>query len=318
MLPRIVEVATDNRHLKLHRGFMLVMHGDLEIGRVAVSDMCALIVNSHGITYSNDLVVALCQSNIPIVLNGSNHKPVGWLWPMEGNVIQAKRMDAQLSCSKPHKKRLWQQIVKAKIRSQSLVLEALGLNAIPISSLINKVKSGDTTNVEAQAAQRYWKILFGHQFRRDRNEHGINALLNYGYTIIRSAVARAITGAGLHPTISLAHKNKYNAFRLVDDLIEPFRSVVDHCVYLLANKKDFIELSPPIKEKLVNLLFHPIQGRRGTTSLINVIHEVVNSLVSAYESPNQQLWLPAEFLLNHNKVSNDAKWSPANVDITHI
>ena len=75
MLPRIVEVATDNRHLKLYRGFMLVMHGDLEIGRVAVSDMCALIVNSHGITYSNDLVVALCQSNIPIVLNGSNHKP---------------------------------------------------------------------------------------------------------------------------------------------------------------------------------------------------------------------------------------------------
>ena len=318
MLPRIVEVGSNNQHLKLYRGFMLVMHGDQETGRVALNDMGALIINSHGITYSNDLVVALCQNNIPIVVNGSNHKPVGWLWPMEGNVIQAKRIDAQLSCSKPTKKRLWQQIVKAKINSQASVLEALGLNAIPVSVLINKVKSGDITNVEAQAAQRYWKILFGHQFRRDRNEHGINALLNYGYTIIRSAVARAVTAAGLHPTVSIAHKNKYNAFRLVDDLIEPFRSVVDHCVYLAAKEKDFIELSPLIKEKLVNLLFHLVQGRRGTTSLVNAIHEVVNSLTSVYESPNEQLWLPIDFLLNDSKVSIDAKWSPSHVDITHL
>jgi len=318
MLPRIVEIGSNNRHLKLYRGFMLVMQGNQEAGRVAVNDMGALILNSHGITYSNELVVALCQKNIPIVINGSNHKPVGWLWPMEGNVIQAKRIDAQLSCPVPLKKRLWQQIVKAKIQSQASVLEALNLNAIPVSALINDVKSGDSTNMEAQAAQRYWKILFGHQFKRDRNEHGINALLNYGYTIIRSAVARAVTGAGLHPTISLAHKNKYNAFRLVDDLIEPFRSIVDHCVYLAAIEQDCIELSPPIKAQLVNLLFHPIQGRQGTTSVVNTIHEVVNSLVSVLECPNERFWLPVDFLLNDSKVPVNAKWSPSHVDITHL
>ena len=298
MNPRIVEVCTNNRHLNLYRGFMRVMDSKNEVGRVAISDIGALIINAHGVSYSNDLVVSLSTIGIPIVVTGSNHLPVSWLWPVEGNSVQAQRMDAQIACKSPVKKRLWKQIVTAKVLSQGSMLDTLGKPSAPLYSLVKQIKSGDITNVEAHAAQRYWTLLFGSKFRRDRGQKGINAMLNYGYTIIRSAVARAVTVVGLHPTISIFHKNKYNAFRLVDDLMEPFRVLVDwHCYHLHEAYNDE-ELSPAVKEVFVNILFHKIQGPRGVLSVGNAINEVASSLATVYQNPDGRLWLPQEYRLH--------------------
>ena len=293
--PRIVEVSTDKRHLNLYRGFMRVMDSKDEIGRVAISDIGALIIAAHGVTYSNDLIVALSKIGAPIVISGSNHLPVSWLWPMEGNSVQAKRMDTQIACKNPLKKRLWKEIIKAKVMSQASLLDTLGKPSIPLYALVKRVKSGDTTNIEAHAAKRYWTLLFGSNFRRDRGEKGINAMLNYGYTIIRSAVARAVTGVGLHPTISIFHQNKYNSFRLVDDLMEPFRVLVDWHCYHLPEVHNNIALTPAVKEVFVNILFHKIQGPRGLLSVGNAINEVASSLATVYQNPNAQLWLPQEY-----------------------
>ena len=271
------------------------MEAKNEIGRVALSDIGALIINAHGISYSNDLIVALGKSKVPVVVNGSNHLPVGWFWPIEGNSVQSKRMDAQIACKKPLKKKLWKQIVVSKVLSQASMLHAIKKPSTPLYVLTKKVKSGDTTNIEAYAAQRYWTILFGHSFRRDRSQGGINSMLNYGYTILRSAVARAVTGVGLHPTIGIHHQNKYNAFRLVDDLIEPFRVLVDWQTYHLHKSKKIDTLTPEIKERFVNILFQQIEGPRGSISVINAVNEVASSLASVYRHPNKQLWLPEDF-----------------------
>lgn len=152
-------------------------------------------------------------------------------------------MEAQVTASQPTIKRLWQQLVKSKIAHQAAVIEAIGQPVIPIRALIAEVKSGDPDNIEAQAARRYWPMVFGSDFRRDQGAGGVNALLNYGYMIIRSTVARYIMAAGLHPSFGLHHSNDFNAMRLVDDVMEPFRPHVDFAVYNL-KKMGLEEVTP--------------------------------------------------------------------------
>src|SRR5262249_34865000 len=163
----------------------------------------------------------------PLVISAANHNPIAFLWPLDAHHEQAGRMDAQLDASLPLKKRLWSQLVKAKLQQQAAVLEACGDSPALIAALIPKVRVGDPDNIEAQAARRYWSRVMGEEFTRDQDGDGINALLNYAYTILRSATARAVLAAGLHPSIGLHHSNRQNAMRLVDDLMEPFRPVMD-------------------------------------------------------------------------------------------
>jgi len=300
MNPRVIEINKNNRHLNLYRGFMRVMESKVEVGRVAISDIGTLIINAHGISYSNDLIVALSKAKIPVVVSGSNFMPVGWFWPIDGNSIQAKRMDAQIACKKPLKKRLWQQIVVAKVKSQAAVLGYLNKPTTPLLAMISHIRSGDPQNIEATAAQRYWTLLFGKQFRRNRELNGINAALNYGYTIMRSAIARAICGAGLHPTISVSHQNKYNAYRLVDDLIEPFRALIDHQVYQLNELTDTVSVTPEVKENLVNILYQSLKGPRGSISVLNATYEVAHSLADVFQNPEKKLWLPENYLFKQN------------------
>lgn len=223
-MDRIVDIATDNQHLAAYRGFLTVSREGDEVGRVALDDIAAVIVHAHGITYSNNLLVALAERNILLVVCGSNHAPVSCFWPLDGHHAQGARMQAQWSATKPLAKQLWRQIVVAKIRMQAAILDANGAEAGAFDLLARKVRSGDPENVEAQAARRYWPLLFGEDFRRDRAQDGINSLLNYGYTVMRAILSRAIIAAGLHPTIGIHHHNKSNAFALADDLIEPFRA----------------------------------------------------------------------------------------------
>ena len=159
------------------------------------------------------------------MLCGSDYLPTAWLWPVDGHHVQALRMRCQLGASRPLCKRLWQVVVKAKISQQKNVLDLLQFCDGGLGSLARRVKSGDPDNVEAQAARRYWPLLFGKEFRRERYGPFPNPFLNYGYTVLRAAMARAVVSAGLHPSLGIHHHNRANPMCLVDDLMEPFRAV---------------------------------------------------------------------------------------------
>ena len=294
MLGRIVEVADDRRHLSVSRGFMVVQDTDgerQELGQVPLDDIAALIANANGLSYTNNLLVALVERGVPFVLCAANHNAVGMLWCIDGNFQQAKRFDAQIRASKPTFKRLWAEIVRAKLEQQAAALEAVGAPAIPLSALVPKVRSGDPENVEAQGARRYWTLLFGESFRRDREAKGVNSMLNYGYTVLRASVARAVIAAGLHPTLGLHHSNEGNAMRLVDDLMEPFRPVVDLKVWHLV-RMGKAEITPETKRALVLTLYEDMQTDAGATPVIVCTQKLATSLAQVYLGERAKLDLP--------------------------
>jgi len=293
MIGRILDIAQDKRHLSLERGFLVVHAEGQEQGRVALDDIAAVIVSGHGITHSSNLLAALAERALPFVLCGNNHHPVGMLWAVEGNYRQSGRMDAQLEAGKPMKKRLWQQVVRSKLRMQATVLECVGAPSAPLLHLSEKVRSGDPENIEAQGARTYWALMFGTEFRRNRDAPGINALLNYGYTVLRSATARAVMASGLHPGLGLHHCNALNAMRLVDDLMEPFRPLIDLRVHALTkSKRDTLE--PPNKKALADVLYHDLPSVAGVTPVMASISKLTNSLAQAYEGAGKILELPCQ------------------------
>lgn len=294
MIGRIVEVADDHRHLSLLRGFLLVRstgEDGQELGRVPIDDIAAVVANAHGLSYTNNLLVALAERGAPLAVCGPNHNVVGMLWSLDGHHLQAKRMDAQLSAPRPLVKRAWASLVRAKLQQQAAVLEVAGAPTAPLAALAGKVRSGDPDNLEAQGARRYWSLLFGRDFRRDQQADGINSLLNYGYTVLRAATARAVVAAGLHPTLGLHHSNEGNPMRLVDDLMEPFRPVVDLKAWQL-RKRGIEAVGSDAKRALVRTLFDDMQTTSGATPVMACLHRVATSLAQVYLGERDQLDLP--------------------------
>ncbi len=307
MQSRIVEVADDRRHLSAYRGFMLVHStGDerQELGRVPLDDMAALIANAHGISYTNNLLVALAERGVPFVLCAANHKPVGILWPLDGHHLQAHRFDAQIACTLPTKKRLWASLIKIKLLQQAEMLKASGAPSVLLEKLAKNIRSGDPDNFEAQGARQYWKLLFGVEFRRDQEAAGVNALLNYGYTVLRAATARAVVAAGLHPSIGLHHSHDNNAMRLVDDLMEPFRPIIDWTVWQLERHKT-CELTPETKRVLVKSLYLDIATSSGDTPILVAIQKLATSLALVLTEQHQTLDLPLASLPKGDLGLND-------------
>jgi len=294
MIGRIVEVADDRRHLFVHRGFMVVQDTEgerKELGQIPLDDIAAVIANAHGLSYTNNLLVALTERGAPFVLCAANHNAVGMLLPIDGNFEQARRIDAQIAATQPTRKRLWATIVRSKLEQQAAVLEAVGAPPAPLAALANKVKSGDPDNLEAQGARRYWGLLFPEGFKRDQNAAGVNALLNYGYTVLRAATARAVIAAGLHPSIALHHSNAGNAMRLVDDLMEPFRPVIDLKVWQLQRNGEE-HVTPDSKRALVRTLYDDMQTAAGATPVMVCAQKLATSLAQVYLGEREKLDLP--------------------------
>ncbi len=295
MIGRIVEVADDRRHLSLHRGFMVVHDTDGErkqLGQVPLDDIAALIANAHGLSYTNNLLVALSERGAPFVLCAANHNAVGMLLPIDGNFEQAKRIEAQIAASLPTHKRLWAAVVRSKLEQQAAALEAIGAPTAPLKALVSKVKSGDPENIEAQGARRYWGLLFGDAFRRDQDGGtDINALLNYGYTVLRACTARSVIAAGLHPSIGLHHSHDNNAMRLVDDLMEPFRPVIDLKVWHLQRSGEVL-VTPETKRALVHALYDDMQTGAGATPVMVCTQKLAVSLAQVYLGERDMLDLP--------------------------
>jgi CRISPR-associated protein Cas1 len=294
MIGRIVEIADDQRHLSMHRGFLVVKDTEGErkqLGQVPLDEIAAVIANAHGLSFTNNVLVALAERGAPFVLCGAHHNAVGMLIAIDGNYQQAKRFDAQIEASRPTAKRLWADIVRNKLQQQATALDVTGAPAVPLLALVAKVRSGDPDNLEAQGARRYWGLLFGEQFRRNQESGGLNAMLNYGYTVLRAATARAVVAAGLHPTIGLHHSNENNAMRLVDDLMEPFRPMIDLKVWQLWRAgKD--QLTPETKRALVHTLYDDMQTDAGATPILVCAQKLAISLAQIYIGEREKLDLP--------------------------
>lgn len=291
MVGRVVEIATDGRHLSIYRGFLAISEQGSEVGRIPLDDIAAVIANAHGLTYSNNVLVELSQRGIPAVLCGPNHMPAAIVWPVDAHHIQTGRMNAQVAASLPLKKRLWAQLVRAKILAQSATLAAVGAPHTGFFLLARKVRSGDPDNVEAEAARRYWPLLMGAEFRRDKDGGGVNGLLNYGYAVLRAGVARAVMAAGLHPSFGLMHSNASNPMVLIDDLMEPFRPHVDREVFRLI-KDGTAEVDKDAKAALARIMVIDLPTDAGMSPLMVCAERLASSLVRTYGGETDVLDLP--------------------------
>lgn len=291
MVGRVIDLSTDGRHIALDRGFITVSERGAEVGRVGIDGIAAVITNAHGLTLTNNLLVECSKRGIPVVLCAANHRPAAILWPVEGHYQQSGRMADQIAAALPVKKRLWAQIVRAKILAQGATLAAVGGRHGGFHLLSRKVRSGDPDNVEAEAARRYWPLLFGPAFRRDRDDPGLNALLNYGYAVLRAGVARAVMAGGLHPSLGLMHANRGNAMVLVDDLMEPFRPAVDLEVWRLV-REGTMQVDGAAKTALARVMILDLPTSQGLSPVMTCAERLVASLARAFAGEGEDLNLP--------------------------
>ncbi len=291
MLGRIVEIAGVGRKLSLHRGFLTIAGPDGVLGQVALADIDALMVTNPATNITGQLLAALAERGVPVVICGADFKPAAYLLPVDGHYAQGDRVQAQADASLPTRKRLWAELVRAKILAQAALLVRIGQNPIPVAALAERVKSGDPDNCEAQAAQRYFPMAFGAGFTRSREDLIANAFLNYGYTVLRTATARAIVASGLHPSLSLAHRSRGEALRLADDLMEPFRPAVDLAALGLI-RAGHETMTPAAKRDLVAVLHADYLTTEGMAPLANVLGRLAMSLGQIFLGERKTLALP--------------------------
>jgi CRISPR-associated protein Cas1 len=282
-MDRIVDIATNDLHLSAYRGFLVVSLDRQEQGRVALDDIQAIIVHAHGVTWTTSLAVALAERGAIMVLCAANHSPVAIISPIDSHHAQAARMRAQWDAPRPLFKQLWQKIIVAKISMQASLLAAQGRDeANALNLMARRVRSGDPDNLEAQAARKYWPALMGTEFRRDQNADGANSLLNYGYTVIRSCVARSIIGSGLHPAIGLHHHNRLNGFALADDLVEPFRPLVDGLVRRMIGE-GIESVTSEAKQRLARLIGQDVHLGGAISPVSVATQRLSQSLARSFE-----------------------------------
>jgi CRISPR-associated protein Cas1 len=253
-----------------------------------------VLVDHPQATYTHGALVKLAESDAAVVICGRDHLPAAILLPIIDHSQVVWRLDSQLSVGKALTKQLWRQIVVAKIRAQARNLPVELPAHKKLLALAGEVRSGDPSNVEAHAARVYWaNWLWQEEFRRDADAPGLNGFLNYGYAVVRAAVARAIVAAGLLPSLGIHHRNRSNAFCLADDLIEPLRPLVDDRVREL-HRQGYEELNQPAKAALLEILAEPIKLDDGDEvgPLMIQLHRYVASLVRCFRGENSKLAIP--------------------------
>lgn len=219
-----------------------------------IEDVGTIVIESEQVTLSSHLISVLLENKVALIICDSKHLPTGLMLPLEGNTEQSERFDAQITASLPLKKQLWQQTVSMKIRNQEGVLrKANGISYGNMQAWSKQVRSGDPANLEGRAAAYYWRNLFKEYpgFVRRQDGDGPNGLLNYGYAILRAIIARSLVSSGLLPTLGIHHSNKYNAYCLADDIMEPYRPYVDLMVLDIIRNRG---LQPSVTQETKKIL----------------------------------------------------------------
>ena len=284
MIQRIVDVSENGRFIAKHRGFITIKQGDEFYGEVPLDDIGVLMISAFGATCTKDALVSLAERGAVTVLCGSKGMPSALVLPVNANYESALRVRAQSQASVPLKKRLWQTIVEAKLRHQSEVLQFYGQHekAARVGAYSRQVQSGDTNNREAAGAKVYWKALLGDGFSRSPEGDWPNALFNYGYAVLRAAAARAICAAGLNPIFGIHHESSNNPFPLADDIMEPYRPLVDFYVKK-ALAAGITEVNPAAKQTVSAFLWADLHFEGETKPFYVAMERLAFSLVKSFK-----------------------------------
>ncbi|WP_437200880.1 type II CRISPR-associated endonuclease Cas1 [Planctomicrobium sp. SH664] len=300
MLKRMLEISREPAHVCATLGQLQLKRDGNLLASVPCEDLGVVIVDHPQTTYTHAALAELTRHDAVLVICGSNHLPCGMLLPVSDHTQIVLRLRAQLSMSLPTRKRLWQQLVRAKIVAQAENLGRESATSRRLRQLADRVRSGDQGNREALAARFYWSAWLTESseasqpqnpFRRDPDGTGLNSLLNYGYAILRAALARAISSSGFHPAIGLQHSHRANAFCLADDLIEPLRPIVDARVRALAMAGE-TELNQPVKAALLGLLSEEVLTGDVSGPLSVAVQRYVASLVAVANKESKLLTIP--------------------------
>jgi CRISP-associated protein Cas1 len=265
---------------------------------VPIEDIGFIIFDHREINISTTLIHHLAENNVAVVFCNETHHPHSMLLPLDHHQTQAERFKYQLEAAEPLKKQLWAQTIKAKIKNQQKIFEWLEKETQPFNHYISQIKSGDTSNEEAQASRYYWQNIFSHlpqvqNFRRDRFGDYPNNFLNFGYIILRSAVARALVGSGRLPTLGIHHRNRYNAFQLADDIMEPYRAWVDKTVVeIIIQNSNEKELTKQIKAQLIGIITLDTLMDDEKSPLMIALNKTTSSLAKCFMSEEKQIIYP--------------------------
>ena len=276
-----------------HKQLVIFSKETQEETLVPIEDIGFVIVENALVSLTIPLINELTDNNCALIFCNEKHLPFSMTMPLDCNEIQAQLFSAQINAKLPVKKNCWKQIVEYKIKNQGLVLKKYDLNFARLVDFSKCVKSGDSTNMESQAAKFYWDNLFGKNWCRDRFGDFPNNYLNYGYAILRAATARALVGSGLLPTLGIHHHNKYNAYCLADDLMEPYRPFIDDEVveYISANPDDK-EVNLEFKKRILKVLARDVKMGNLTRPMMVALSMTSSSLANALSNESEKLKLP--------------------------
>lgn len=258
-----------------------------------IEDVGVVIVENQMVHFTVPLLNALADNNVAVIFCNAQCMPNTMLMPLESNSIQQEVYRFQIEASLPTKKRIWKDIVEYKIRNQAALLDIIGCDGKVLKPYYMNVLSGDSDNREGLAAKIYWQQMYGQHFCRNRNGESPNSLLNYGYAILRAAVARALLGSGLFPAFGLFHRNRYNAFPLADDVMEPYRPFVDYAVNQIYEFSPDVSLDKATKQMLVKVLFSDVKINGQIRPLQVALSMTTASLVRALRDKKEYIIYPS-------------------------
>jgi CRISPR-associated protein Cas1 len=285
-------VITKPSNIKIKDQQLVIVQDDTSPASIPLEDIISIIIEDNRSIISSHALSECMAKDIVVFFCDSRHIPSGIALPFQNHVRQFSRLKQQIQLKKPFKKRIWQQLIIRKIKNQSLALKFTDqIGEVMLEKLSETVASGDQFNVEAVAAKHYFTLMFGTGFTRN-SLHPINTLLDYGYSIVRGAVARSLAAYGFIPSLGIHHRNEFNNFNLADDFIEPFRPIVDLNVFYSVNSVS-LELNPSMKVELINSLNQQILLENKKISLVNAIDTTIKSFVTSIEKQDSSsLLLP--------------------------
>ncbi|HXK73858.1 MAG TPA: type II CRISPR-associated endonuclease Cas1 [Bacteroidales bacterium] len=269
---------------------------DAHIQSIPIEDIGVIVIDNQHITFTSALINKLLEQNCAVITCNNKRMPMGLFLPLSVNTLQNERFTIQMNATLPLKKQLWQQTVQAKILNQAKIIQQY--REVPIDNMLKwakEVKSGDSEYHESRAAVYYWKMLFPSidNFVRDREGIPPNNLLNYGYAILRAVVARSLVGGGLLPTLGIHHHNRYNAYCLADDIMEPYRPYVDQLVVeMIDNEEDINIENKEVKAKFLSIPTIEVKINKRCTSLMNATTETTTSLFNCFKGISRKLSYP--------------------------
>ena len=261
-----------------------------------IEDIGVIVIDNKQITITSGLMSALLENNCAVITCDSHSMPIGLHLPLNCNTTQSERFRYQIEASLPLRKQLWQQTIQQKISNQAAILKSCtGAEVKCMHVWANDVRSGDSENMEGRAAAYYWKNLFCHidGFTRDRNGISPNCILNYGYAILRAIIARSLVGSGLLPTLGIHHHNRYNAYCLADDIMEPYRPYIDRIVYSMVKKYgDNITLTKEIKSELLTIPTIDVNIGAKSSPLMIAASQTTASLYKCFNGEQRRIIYP--------------------------